>query len=443
MTTNIEIYRQRRKNLLKKIDGGVGIVFAAGEVPRNHDVCFPFRQDSNFRYLTGFNEPEAILVLCSRNPKAESVLFVRPKDPRLEMWEGRRPGPEGARELTGVDCTYNLEDFEKVLTQLLPGHDGLYFDIHSPVHRDRLAPTMIPPAKERRRKVTRPEKMQNIVPLLGGLRLSKSAEEIASMRESARISSLAHRGAMAFANSGSSEAQVQAFMEYLMYREGGEGMAYPSIVASGANALILHYRENDAPLKKGDLLLIDAGCELDGYASDITRTFPVDGGFSGPQGAMYDVVLSSQKRAIEASQVGKTLEDIHREALIPVVDWLIEEKMLTGERDQIIEDQKHKDYYVHSTGHWLGLDVHDQCPYQDSHNQPVALAPGMVFTIEPGLYFPEGDPNVPSHYRGLGIRIEDDILITEQGPENLSASTPKERAEVEEACRRDHQEFIT
>ena len=262
MTANIEIYRQRRKNLLKKINGGVGVIFAAREVTRNHDVCYPFRQDSNFRYLTGLCEPDGILVLCSRNEEVESVLFVRPKNPRVEMWEGRRLGPERARELTGVDRAHNVEDFEKVLTQLLPEHDGLYFDIHSLVHRDRLAPLMIPPAKERRRKVIRPEKMENIVPLLGGLRLSKSAEEIERMREAARISSIAHQGAMAFAKSGSNEAQVQAFMEYLMYREGGQEMAYSSIVASGANALILHYTQNTSPLQKGDLLLIDAGCEL-------------------------------------------------------------------------------------------------------------------------------------------------------------------------------------
>ena len=439
---NVGIYRQRQKNLLKKIDGGLAVVFAASEIPRNHDVCFPFRQDSNFHYLTGLNEPDAILVLCSRSEKTTAAIFVRPKNARLEMWEGRRPGPQKAKDLTGVDCAYNLEEFEKILSELLPGHDGIYCDIHSQAHRDRLAPLMIPPPKERRRKVTRPEKMENIIPVLGRLRLNKSAEEILEMREAARISCMAHRGAMAFAGPESSEAKVQAFMEYLMYREGAKHLAYPSIVASGANALVLHYRENCSPLRDGDLLLIDAGCEINGYGSDITRTFPVSGRYQGPQGEMYDAVLTGQKRAIEHSRPGVTLEDIHREALIPIIDWLIDEKILEGERDKIIQEKKYKDYYVHSTGHWLGLDVHDHCPYQDSRNQTLELGPGMVFTVEPGLYFPPDDTKVPPHYRGLGIRIEDDILITQSGAENLTQEAPKERKDVEQACQRDYRDFV-
>ena len=439
---NIEIYRQRRKNLLKKIDGGLAVIFAAGEVPRNHDVCYPFRQDSNFNYLTGFNEPDAILVLCTRKKDVESTLFVRPKNPRLEMWEGRRLGPEKAKVLTGVDRTYNLEEFDKVLGELVSEHSGIYFDLHSPRHRERLAPLLLPTSKERRRKVTRPEKMENIVPLLGSLRLIKDFQEIVQMKEAARISSLAHRGAMALAGADGSEAKVQAFMEYLMYREGADTMAYPSIVAAGSNALILHYRENRAPLRGGDLLLIDAGCEINGYGSDITRTFPIAGKFTGVQGEMYDAVLAGQTRAIEQSRPGVTLEDIHREALIPIVEWLLEKKILSGEPDKIIDEKKYKDYYVHSTGHWLGLDVHDHCPYRDSDNQPLKLAPGMVFTIEPGLYFPLNDTKVPKEYRGLGIRIEDDILITPQGRENLTRQTPKARKDIEEACGRDYRDFI-
>ena len=440
---DIEHFRARRKNLLKKIDGGLAVVFAAGEKRRNFDVHYPFRQDSNFRYLTGLHdEPEAILVLCSRHKDAESILFVRPKNPRLEMWEGYRPGPEVARELTGVDRTHSLEEFDRIFAELVSGHDNLYLDIHAPRQRERMAPKMLPPPKERRRKVTRPEKMENIIPLLGQLRLSKSEEEIACMKRAADISVLAHRGAMAMAGDGGSEAKVQAFMEYIMHREGAKSLAYPCIVASGTNALVLHYQENRAPLKGGDLFLIDAGCEFEGYASDITRTFPIDGGFTGPQAAMYDAVLAGQKRAIEASRPGQTLEDIHREALIPIVDWLLSEKILRGERDAIIKEKKYKDYYVHSTGHWIGLDVHDQCPYQDRDNNPLKLVPGMAYTIEPGLYFPVDDAKVPEHYRGLGIRIEDDILITKDGCENLTAQTPKERKDIEEACRRDWREFV-
>ena len=253
-------YKKRRKNFLKEIDGGIAVIFAASEDPRNFDVCHPFRQNSNFRYLTGLNdEPEAILVLCTRNKDVESVLFVRPKNPKLEMWEGRRPGPDEAKELAGVDCAHNLEDFDKVFRGLLPGHDVIYCDFHSHKHRERLVPLMFPSVKERYRSVSRPEKMENVNPILGGLRLEKSEEEIAEMKMAAEISSLAHQAAMALAEAGGSEAKVQAFMEYIMHREGAERLAYSSIVASGTNALVLHYQENRAPLKDGDLLLIDAG----------------------------------------------------------------------------------------------------------------------------------------------------------------------------------------
>ena len=439
----VEHLRLRRKKLLKEIDGGVAVIFAACQELRNFDVHHPLRQDSNFRYLTGLHdEPEAVLVLCSRNKEMESILFVRPKNPHLEMWEGRRPGPEEAKELTGVDCVHSLEDLNRVLPQLIPGHECLYFNINSRRYRDRLAPLMLPPPKERRRRVTRPEKMENIIPILGRLRLSKSEEEVVQMKRAADISTLAHRSAMALANAGSSEAKVQAFMEYIMHREGAKSLAYPSIVASGTNALVLHYCENRASLNEGDLLLIDAGCEIQGYASDITRTFPIDGAFTGFQGEMYDAVLSGQKRAIKQSRPGQTLEDIHREAVTPIVEWLLSEKILSGERDTIIEEKKYKDYYVHSTGHWMGLDVHDQCPYQDKDHKPLKLVPGMAYTIEPGLYFPVDDTKVPEHYRGLGIRIEDDILITQKGCENLTEDAPKERADIEEACRQDWWDFI-
>ena len=420
----------------------MAVLFGAGEVRRNHDVHFPFRQDSNFQYLTGLNEPDSILVLCPQNSEYQSVLFVRPKDPVREMWEGSRLGPELAKELAGVDKAFPLDKWEQLFPSLLAGHHTLYCDLHHKTNRDRVLRFMKPPIGERKRPYLRPENLGNVIPAIGGLRLFKGPEEIEHMKRAADISSLAHRAAMALASSKVSESEVQALMEYIMHREGGRQLAYPSIVAGGKNALVLHYTDNRSPLNEGDLLLIDAGVEINGYASDITRTFPVSSSYSPPQKEMYCAVLAGQKKAIAMGRPGKMLQDVHKAAVYPIVEWMVEKAILKGKVEQIVEREEYKKYYVHSTGHWLGLDVHDHCPYQDQQNNDIKLAPGMVYTVEPGLYFPIDDPAVPKEFRGLGIRIEDDILITQSGQENLTQDIPKSIEEVEEACRRNHKDFL-
>ena len=446
---DIKYLRMRRQKLMDRIEGGLGVVFAAQESIRNHDVHYPFRQDSNFRYLTGLKEPDSILVLCTRDAtgkkKRRTVLFVRSKDSKQEMWTGRRPGPIGARELSGVDEARPLEEFDRVFPELLRGHECLYWDFYNKRWRDRIFEHTAFSNRERK-KSCRPYRMEYIIPLLGSLRLVKSEEEIAFMRKAAAISSKSHLAAMAMAAPDVSERALQGLMEYIMANEGAETWAYPGIVASGQNSLILHYIENKDVLKDGDLILIDVGAEYEGHAADITRTFPVNGRYSRPQKEMYQVVLEGQKQAIQKARIGNTLTDIHQAALFPIVEWMIEKKILSGKAEKLIEANPEKggyrDYYVHSTGHWLGLDVHDNCPYQDQENEELKLTSGMVTTVEPGLYFSPHHSNVPKEFRGLGIRIEDDILITDKEPENLSSGVPKDIDEVEEACSQNYRDFV-
>ena len=440
---NASVYRQRQRALCEKIEGGVAVIFAAKESVRNRDVHYPFRQDSSFKYLTGLDEPAAILVLSAITNKFLSTLFVRPKDKKKEQWEGIRPGVTLAKKTSGVDAAHSLEKFSQIWPRLMVNHHNIYLDLHHSSNREMILQSMRPSLRERYKKALLPEGVENISPLIGQLRSIKGAEEIEQMKRAAQISCYAHQGAMAMAHPGIGERQVSAFWEYLVLSKGEcSHLAYPSIVAGGENALILHYTENSASLKEGDLLLIDAGGEVNCYASDITRTFPINGKYSGAQKEMYQAVLTAQKKAIAVGGTGKTLGDIHSVATKCLVEWMKDKKILQGEVEEIIAQGGYKKYYPHSTGHWLGLDVHDFCPYQDNKNNEVTLAPGMTYTVEPGLYFPRGDSSVPLEFRGIGIRIEDDILVTKTGVENLTSAAPKELKEVETVCKRDYREFL-
>ncbi len=435
-------YRERRAKLLERLKGGVAIFEAAPHQTRSHDTEFPYRQDSNLKYLVGFEEPEAKLVILSHQKERQAVLFVRPKDAKAEVWSGRRLGIEAAKDLLDVDEVYSIHEFDQKLDELLMGHDTVYLDLFN---RPKLVKKVLSHigalAYKNRKKVATPQKIANIIPLVGSLRLIKDQNEIAFMKKAAAITTKAHKAAMAFTRAGVNEREVQALMEYIYLKEGANGAAYESIVAGGDNANILHYIDNQDELKDGDLLLIDAGSEYNLYASDVTRTFPVNGVYSGIQKEVYEIVLEAQKASLRASRPGSTIATIHAEASKVLAQGLVDLKVMSSIPEELASDQTFKSFYPHGTGHWLGLDVHDNCPYTDGP-EDIKFAPGMIYTIEPGLYFPKNATNIPAELRGMGIRIEDDILITADGYENLTSAIPKEIKEVEDACKVDYKSFL-
>lgn len=435
-------YRERRAKLLEKMHGGVAIIESAPHQTRSHDTEFPYRQDSNFKYLVGFEEPEAKLVILSHQKERQAVLFVRPKDPKAEVWSGRRLGVESAKEILDVDEVYSIDEFDQKLDELLLGHDTVYLDLFN---RPKLVKKVLSHIStlgyKNRKKIATPQKLGNIVPIVGSLRLIKDQNEIAFMRKAAAITTKAHKAAMAFTKPGVNEKEVQALMEYIYLKEGASGPAYESIVAGGDNANILHYIDNCDELKSGDLLLIDAGSEFNLYASDVTRTFPVNGIYTGIQKEVYEIVLEAQKASLRASAIGATIAKIHAESSKVLAQGLIDLKLMDSMPEELNTDVTFRTYYPHGTSHWLGLDVHDNCPYSDGP-EDITFKPGMIYTIEPGLYFPKNGAGIPEELRGIGIRIEDDILITESGYENLTSAIPKEVKEVEEACKQNYKDFL-
>lgn len=436
-------FQQRRMKLLSLMQDGVAIIPAAGEVTRSHDTEYPFRQDSSFKYLTGFSEPDAVLVLCQNNKHVRDVLFVRPKNPEMEMWTGKRLGVEQTKNVFDFDEVYCIDDFDAKIGDLLKGHKNLYIDFfHHKAMADRVHPILQSFFNRRRLTEPTPTSMINLYSLVGKLRLYKSANEIQAIKTAIGITKDAHKAAMAFAAPGKNEREVHALIKYIFNKKGADAEAYHSIVAGGDNANILHYINNNCELKNKDLLLIDAGSEFGLYASDITRTFPVNGKFTDVQKDLYQLVLQSQKDAFNVCLPGKTLDDVHTVARRTLTQGLIDFKLLTGSVDENMEKHSYRSYYPHGTGHWLGMDVHDQCPYNDEDFAQIKLKAGMVFTVEPGLYFAKGKEDVPEKFEGIGIRIEDNILITETGYENMSAAIPKELKEVEEQCAQDWQSYL-
>ncbi|NEV63050.1 Xaa-Pro aminopeptidase [Thiorhodococcus minor] len=424
-------YKRRRRALAKQIGpDSLAILPAAREAIRNRDVHYPFRQDSDFGYLTGFMEPDAFAVVVPGRKEGEFVLFCRPRDEEREQWDGSRLGVEGAIAQLGADEAYPLSDLDEVLPTLIDGRDRLYFPIGADPGLDAKVMGWVNQVRARARAGARaPDTFVVIDSLLHEQRLRKSKAEARVMRRAARISAEAHCRLMQLCRPGMHEYDLEAELEHACAVRGARHLAYPSIVGGGKNACVLHYTENAARLEDGDLVLIDAGCELDGYASDITRTFPVNGRFTPPQRALYDLVLKAQLAAIKKARPGARWNEPHEAAVRVLTKGLVALGVLDGKVGKLIKDEAYKPYYMHRTGHWLGMDVHDVGAYK-RHGDWRVLEPGMVLTIEPGLYMPSTDA-VPEAYRGMGIRIEDDVLITDDGHEILSAGVPKDPSAIE------------
>ena len=424
-------YRRRRRALLRALGReGLAILPAAREVIRNRDVHYPFRQSSDFSYLTGFPEPDGVAVLAPGRKEGELVLFCRPRDPEREQWDGPRAGVEGAVALYGADQAFPLGDLDAQMPGLMDGRERLYFPVGADPDFDARVLAWVSQVRAQVRKgASPPEVFITIESLLHEQRLRKSAAELKVMRRAARISAQAHRHLMRFCRPGRRESDLESEFLHQCAIQGARWQAYQPIVAGGANACVLHYVANDAELKDGDLALIDAGCELDGYASDITRTFPVNGRFSPPQRAIYEVVLEAQAAAIAKARPGNAWNEPHEAVLQVLTKGLIRLGILSGRPGRLIKEEAYKPYYMHRTGHWLGMDVHDVGRYKDKEDWRL-LEPGMVLTVEPGLYMPD-DSKVPEPYRQIGIRIEDDVLITEDGNEVLSAAAPKDPDAIE------------
>ncbi|WP_031519700.1 Xaa-Pro aminopeptidase [Siccibacter colletis] len=424
-------YRRRRQALLAKMaPASAALIFAAPEAPRSADSEYPYRQSSDFWYFTGFNEPEAVLLLIkSDDNHNHSVLFNRVRDKNAEIWFGRRLGQDAAPEKLGVDRALAFDEIDEQLYQLLNGLDVVYHAQGEYPYADTIVFTALDKLRKgSRQNLAAPATLTDWRPWVHELRLFKSEEELAVMRRAGEISALAHTRAMEKCRAGMYEYHLEGEIHHEFNRHGARYPAYNTIVGSGENGCILHYTENESVLRDGDLVLIDAGCEYQGYAGDITRTFPVSGKFSPAQRAVYDIVLESLETSLTLFRPGTSIQDVTGEVVRIMVRGLVKLGILHGEVEQLIADNAHRQFFMHGLGHWLGLDVHDVGAYGADRSRP--LEPGMVITVEPGLYIAP-DADVPAEYRGIGIRIEDNILITEAGNENLTASVVKHADEIE------------
>lgn len=435
--------RVRLADALRARGGGVALLATAPEQMRNRDVDHPYRHDSHFFYLTGFTEPEALLALrVGRDGAARSVLFCRPKDETREIWDGVRHGPAAAQAVFGVDAAHPLDALDAELPGLLADQPALYLPLAASTAVDApLARALDVLRAQARAGVRVPASRHDLLPLLDEMRLVKDAHEAAAMRSAGRIAAAAHRRAMRACRPGLREHQLEAELLHAFHWHGALP-AYNAVVAAGANACVLHHRAGHGELRDGELCLIDAGCEFDSYASDITRTFPVNGRFSGPQRAVYDIVLAAQAAAIAATRPGVPFKAPHTAALHVLVRGLVDLELLDGSVDGAIESEAYRQFYMHGTGHWLGLDVHDVGDYLDPAAPADAdgkrpsrlLQPGMAITVEPGLYLRPA-PNVPAAFEHIGIRIEDDVLVDSTGCEVLTADAPKAADEIEALMR--------
>ncbi|MBQ4858791.1 Xaa-Pro aminopeptidase [Pseudoalteromonas sp. MMG007] len=423
-------FKARRERLLAQMDANsVAIIPAASEVTRSRDTEYAFRQDSDFFYLTGFNEPDAVLVL-SNNSDIPSTLFCLDKDKLAEIWHGRRIGFDKAKSDYLFDETYPLSELNDKLVTMLNEKDAIYFAQGAYPSFDTKVFSLLGTLRSGARKgLKAPGTLKEIRGLIHEMRLFKSPSEVNIMREGCEISARGHMRAMRYSHPGATEFQLEAELHHHYAMNGAPHQAYGTIVGSGDNANILHYTQNSDVLKAGDLVLIDSGCELQGYAADITRTFPVNGQFSEPQAALYSIVLKAQEVAFEEVKPGGFMSHANKRAMEVMTQGLIELGILTGDFDELMATGACKEYYMHGLGHWLGLDVHDVGDYK-VNNVERAFEPGMVLTIEPGLYISE-DSNAPQQYKGIGIRIEDNLLVTESGHENLTQSVPKTINDIE------------
>lgn len=432
-TLNPEIYARRRTELLNKMQRGIAIIPAAPEQVRNGDAHYAYRHDSNFYYLTGFAEPEAALVLLAGNTP-QAILFCREKNLEREIWDGHRYGPDAAREEFGFDEANPIAQLDEKLIELMGNQPAVFFALGADTEWDaRLVRLRAAVQAKSRSGIRAPDEIHDVRKLLNEMRLFKDEHELNIMRRAAAISCGAHQRAIRFTRPGQFEYQVEAELLHEFCHHGARHPAYTSIVAGGANACTLHYVGNDARLKDGDLLLVDAGCELDGYASDITRTFPVNGRFSAAQRDVYELVLAAQTAAIDAAKIGSHWNAPHQAALQVLAQGFIDLKLCHGTVDGVLESESYKQFYMHRTGHWLGMDVHDVGEYKIGDDWR-ELQAGMVLTVEPGCYIRPAD-NVPLALWNIGIRIEDDVVICAQGNEVLTAAAPKTVAEIEEVMR--------
>ena len=438
-------YAARRARLCAQMQpGAVAILPTAPEAPRNGDSDYPYRHDSYFYYLTGFNEPDSVVVLVAASgaQAAQAILFCRQKNVEREIWDGFRHGPDGARETFGFDAAFPIEDLDGEMARLLANAPAAYYALGHSAALDLQMKTWLQNVRRQARSgVTAPTVAHDLLAMLDEMRLFKDDGEQALMLRAGAISGRAHERAMRTARPGMFEYEIEAELLHEFRRSGAQSPAYTPIVAAGANACVLHYNTNQAQSRDGDLILIDAGCELDSYAADITRTFPVNGRFSAPQKLLYELVLSAHSAALAAVQPGRRYSDIHDSAVNVLAQGMLDvgllDKAVYGSAENAIAERAHLQFYMHGTGHWLGLDVHDVGAYRDVHAEGKPsrpLQPGMVLTVEPGIYVRPA-AGVPEQFWNIGIRIEDDVLVTPDGYSILSDSAPRQVADIEEVMR--------
>jgi Xaa-Pro aminopeptidase len=438
-------YQSRRERLARQLSamgGGIAVLMTSPEAPRNRDSDFPYRWDSYFYYLTGFTEPESAVIISTTENGFKTTLFCREKNEEREIWDGYRFGPAAAKELFAVDEALPISEFNAVLTKLMANQPNLLYPLgDGAVVEQRVTASLTAVRAQARSGIVAPKQMMDVRALIDEMRLVKDNDEITIMTRAAQISAQAHMRAMQTCQPGMLEYQVEAEMLYIFKKHGSQFPAYSSIVAGGANACVLHYRENNARLNDGDLLLIDAGCELDGYASDITRTFPVNGKFSLGQRKLYDIVLASQAAAVSATKPGATFNAPHEAAVNVLVQGMIDVGLLNGTLAEALESGSYKRFYMHRTSHWIGMDVHDCGDYIEPGTPPSSdptkpalanriLHPGMMLTIEPGIYVRAAQDIAPE-FHNIGIRIEDDALVTANGCDILTKDVIKTANDIE------------
>ncbi|NND66814.1 MAG: Xaa-Pro aminopeptidase [Halioglobus sp.] len=425
-------YARRRKNFMALMEANsIAIIPSARERIRSRDTEYPFRQDSDFYYLTGFDEPDAVLVLLPGRRHGQFVLFCRDRDPTMELWQGRRLGPEGVCDKLGADDAFPNGDIDDILPGLIEGRERVYYSMGRSAEFDRQIMGWVNNIRAREASgAVPPGEFTDLDHMLHELRLYKSAAEIRVMKRAAQVSAKAHRRAMQACRPGLIEYQLEAELQHEFAMGGARYAAYSSIVGGGANACILHYVENDAKLRDGDLVLIDAGCEMENYASDVTRTFPVGGTFSEEQRQLYDIVLQAHAAALAEVKPGNHWNQPHDASVRVITEGLVKLGLLKGRVPTLVKKGAYRDFYMHRVGHWLGLDVHDVGDYRVDEQWRL-LEPGMVMTVEPGIYVGADNRNVAKKWRGIGIRIEDDVVVTDQGCEVISEGVPRQADEIE------------
>ena len=428
--------RPQLKEFLRRMaPKSVAIIPGAHDTRRSNDTHYRFRQDSDFFYLTGFEEPDALAVVKLEGDK-KYTLFVRPRNPEREIWDGRRAGVEGAKNEFGAEDSFPIEEFESKLADFLDGTDVLYYRLGEDANLDNTIIHEIARMRSLNRKpVHPPQTIIDPATIIHEMRVLKSAEELEVMQTAADIAAEAHCEAMKAVRPGMQEYEVEALIEQVFRRRGAAGPAYTSIIGGGPNATVLHYINNDGQLRDGELLLVDAGAEYKGYASDITRTFPINGRYTKPQREIYDLVLKAQMSCVEMVRPGVTHDQLKQHSIEVLTEGMVELGLLEGKTEEIIKEKKYEKFYMHGLGHMLGIDVHDVGRYYFGQESR-ALEPGVVMTVEPGIYIAPDTKDVPEKYLGIGVRIEDDVLCTSSGPRVLTTKVPKQAEEIEELMSR-------